>query len=183
MKLYTKKGDAGSTSLLGGTRVQKYDLRIESYGTVDELNSYLGLLRDQAAVEEYVPILKTIQSKLFTIGSWLAMEPGKNHFKLPEITAEDITQLEVSIDEMDAKLPALKNFVLPGGHPANSIAHIARTVCRRAERRVVELNDASAESPVSPLVLQYLNRLSDWLFQLSRAITYLTDADESPWLP
>ena len=180
MKIYTKKGDGGETGLLGGTRVPKYDTRIEAYGTVDELNAYLGMLGDQDAVHAFIPQIRNIQHQLFNIGSHLANDPEKSRFALPEIPEQAVTSLEESIDEMNTSLPELKNFVLPGGHPANSLAHIARCICRRAERRVVEL---SAQQPVSAIILTYLNRLSDWLFVLSRSISHHTQSPEIPWLP
>lgn len=178
MKIYTKKGDSGKTSLLGGTRVAKYDLRIEAYGTVDELNAYLGLIGDQEAAREYNVLIRTIQDRLFTLGSILATDPEKNKVKLPELHISDVEILEKSMDKMERSLPALKNFVLPGGHPANSLAHVARCVCRRAERRVVELSD---QSSLDPLILQYLNRLSDWLFVLSRSFSAETNSVEVIW--
>ncbi|MEM6805193.1 MAG: cob(I)yrinic acid a,c-diamide adenosyltransferase [Bacteroidota bacterium] len=180
MKIYTKKGDAGKTSLLGGTRVAKYDLRIEAYGTVDELNAYLGLISDEEAAREHIVLIRNIQDKLFTLGSILAADPEKNHFKLPSIEQGDIDLLERSIDVMSEKLPELKNFVLPGGHRANSLAHVARCVCRRAERRVVELSE---QAPIDALILTYLNRLSDWLFVLSRSVSAETGSTEILWNP
>lgn len=180
MKIYTKKGDKGETGLLGGTRVPKYDIRIEAYGTVDELNAYLGMLGDQKDAESFLPLIRSIQHQLFNIGSHLANDPEKSRFELPGIPEEAVTALEQSIDEMNATLPELKNFVLPGGHPANSLAHVARCICRRAERRVVEL---SSQQSVSSIILTYLNRLSDWLFVLSRSISHQTDSPEIPWLP
>ncbi len=180
MKVYTKKGDGGETSLLGGTRVPKYDLRIEAYGTIDELNAYLGLLQDQNAALEFRPLLEVIQNKLFTMGSILASDVEKSHFKLPEIRQDDVQLLEKSIDNMEESLEPLKNFVLPGGHPANSIAHMARCICRRAERRVVEVHHTQ---PVPDLVLQYLNRLSDWLFVFSRFMSHTSRTAERIWTP
>lgn len=180
MKIYTKKGDGGKTSLLGGTRVPKYHLRIEAYGTVDELNSWIGMLMDHAAVAPYQSLLLEIQDRLFTAGSLLASDPDKNTFKLPELEPNDIEVLEKSIDEMEAAMPPLKNFILPGGHPASSTAHICRTVCRRAERRIVELNEVQ---PVSETVVQYFNRLSDWLFVLARKLLQDTGSAEIAWKP
>lgn len=179
MKIYTKKGDTGETSLLGGARVKKYDLRIEAYGTVDELNSYMGLVRDFAGPEQK-DFLKTIQDNLFTMGSHLALEPGKTNIKLPQINSADIEALENAIDDMDAVLEPLKNFVLPGGHPAVSHAHVARCICRRAERRCVELAD---EAEIDPIAVKYLNRLSDYLFTLSRQYALDYGVDEIPWTP
>jgi cob(I)alamin adenosyltransferase len=178
MKLYTKKGDRGETSLLGGTRVPKFHHRIESYGTVDELNAYLGLLSEQEILKEQRDFIRNIQHQLFNIGSILANDPEKSHFKLPELQEAEITRLEDSIDEMESKLQPLTNFVLPGGHSANAHAHVARTICRRAERRVVELN---SYANVAPEIIQYLNRLSDWLFVLARFATHLAGAEEVKW--
>ncbi len=178
MKIYTKKGDEGTTSLLGGTRVAKNDLRIEAYGTVDELNAYLGLVADQEAVKDQFELIRQIQNNLFVIGSQLANDPSRSHFKVPSLQREDVEALEHSIDEMEKLLEPLTNFVLPGGHPANSLSHVARCVCRRAERRVVELND---RAPVEPIMLRYLNRLSDWLFVLGRHASRITNTDEVLW--
>ncbi|MDX2250429.1 MAG: cob(I)yrinic acid a,c-diamide adenosyltransferase [Bacteroidia bacterium] len=178
MKIYTKKGDNGETSLLGGTRVSKAHLRIEAYGTLDELNAWMGMLSDQAPALEFVSQIRAIQNNLFTIGSILANDPEKSVFKLPEIAEADVILLEKSMDKMEEMLPPLKNFVLPGGHSSNSMAHVARTVCRRAERRVVELH---AHSPVNPLIISYLNRLSDWLFVLSRFFSSSTQSPEITW--
>ena len=178
MKIYTRKGDQGTTSLLGGTRVSKNDLRIEAYGTIDELNSYLGLLSDQAAASEQLVLLRRIQDRLFVIGSQLANDPTKSHFQVPSLEPENVQMLEESIDEMEQGLSPLTNFVLPGGHQANSLAHVARCICRRAERRVVELND---RAPVDPLMLRYLNRLSDWLFVMSRHLSKATGSQEVLW--
>ena len=180
MKVYTKHGDEGQTSLLGGTRVPKHHLRIESYGTVDELNSWIGMLKDHAVAEAYAPFLKEIQDQLFTMGSNLASDPEANRMVLPQITDSDVLALEASIDAMEAGLPALKNFVLPGGHPAASSAHVARCVCRRAERLVVHLSEIS---PVDPITLRYLNRLSDWLFVFSRELIRIAGATEIVWSP
>lgn len=180
MKIYTKKGDGGQTSLLGGTRVPKYHQRIEAYGTVDELNSWVGMLLDQPSIEPYREILLEIQDRLFTAGSILASDPEKNSFKLPEIEAGDIEKLEKGMDHMDESMPPLKNFILPGGHPASSTAHICRTVCRRAERRIVELNE---HQPVDEKVIQYFNRLSDWFFVLARKLLHDTGTPETAWKP
>ncbi|MEZ4826721.1 MAG: cob(I)yrinic acid a,c-diamide adenosyltransferase [Bacteroidia bacterium] len=178
MKIYTKKGDGGETSLLGGTRVSKANLRIEAYGTVDELNAWMGMVGDQPHALEFTSQIRTIQNHLFSIGSILASDPQKSLFKLPQITEGDVQLLELSMDKMEENLPPLKNFVLPGGHPANSAAHVARTVCRRAERRVVELD---SHEPVDPQIITYLNRLSDWLFVLSRFFSHLAKAPEITW--
>lgn len=178
MKIYTKTGDQGQTSLLGGSRVNKYNIRIESYGTVDELNSYIGIIRSSEISQKQKEALIEIQNKLFTIGSQLATEPGKENANLPLIQDEDITFLEKGIDNMDSSLPPMKNFVLPGGHPVVAHCHVARCICRRAERLVTHLND---ESMVPAIILIYLNRLSDYLFILSRKISDDLSAEEIPW--
>lgn len=178
MKIYTRKGDQGKTSLLGGTRVPKYDLRIEAYGTVDELNATLGLLACQEAAATLAQLLQTIQHKLFNIGSILANENPEFATKLPQIAQADIDELEASMDQMDKDLPRLRNFILAGGHVSNAIAHQARCICRRAERRVVELQD---EHEVDELIPAYLNRLSDWLFVTARYLTHLTQSEEITW--
>ena len=180
MKIYTKKGDKGETSLIGGMRVPKHDLRIESYGTVDELNSYLGVLRDQNIDDKYKAEIIAIQQQLFTIGSHLAVGKEGSSMKLPELKPEHIDSLEKSIDTMDEELPPMRFFVLPGGHQSVSFCHVARCVCRRAERLVVHL---SSEEKVDDLILQYLNRLSDYLFTLSRKIALDLNAEEQPWIP
>lgn len=178
MKIYTKTGDQGTTSLFGGKRVSKSDLRIDSYGTVDELNSYIGLLRDQEVNEVRKHVLIEIQDRLFTIGSILATEPGNEKVKIPALAENDITYLEEEMDAMDAKLPPMKFFVLPGGHPSVSFGHVARTVCRRAERLVIALNN---QETIDPLVIKYLNRLSDYLFVLCRMMAQELKIEETPW--
>lgn len=180
MKIYTKTGDKGTTALFGGKRVSKADLRIDTYGTVDELNSYIGLVRDQEVSAKRKDILVEIQDRLFTIGSILATEPGNTKVKIPSLLESDITVLEKEIDEMEAQLAPMKSFVLPGGHPSVSFCHVARTVCRRAERLVISLD---AHEKVDPLIVQYLNRLSDYLFVLSRKMTAELGAEETPWKP
>lgn len=180
MKIYTKTGDQGITSLLGGMRVPKSDLRIDAYGTIDELNSYLGLLRDQEVNEDRSYFLKEIQDRLFTIGADLATVPGKDKIKKPDLHNDDVEQLEREMDIMDAELPMLTAFILPGGHQSVSFCHLARTVCRRAERITVEL--ASFE-PVSELVIKYLNRLSDYLFVLGRKMAQELQVEEVTWKP
>jgi cob(I)alamin adenosyltransferase len=180
MKVYTKTGDKGETSLIGGTRVKKSHVRIESYGTVDELNSYIGLVRDQEVNTNRKDLLKEIQDRLFTIGSSLASDPEKSKMKIPDLHEEDITLLENEIDKMNDELPPLRVFVLPGGHQSVSFCHLARCVCRRAERLVITLQE---ESFVSELVIQYLNRLSDYLFVLSRKMAHELNAEEVPWKP
>lgn len=180
MKIYTKTGDKGETSLFGGTRVSKSHNRINTYGTVDELNSYIGLLRDQEVNKDKFDLLINIQENLFVIGSTLATEPGNEKVKIPTLSETAISQLEESIDKMNDKLPPMRNFVLPGGHQAVSFCHIARCVCRRAERLVVKLSE---EAPVADIVVIYLNRLSDYLFVLSRLMTLELNAKEFPWQP
>lgn len=181
MKIYTKTGDNGQTALIGGRRVSKADLRIDAYGTVDELNSWIGLLRDQTVNDNRKELLKEIQDRLFTVGAELATDPEKALRKaMPAIVPNDVTLLETTMDTMDAELPELRAFVLPGGHEAVSYCHLARTVCRRAERLVIALNDIA---PVDPLVLQYLNRLSDYLFVLSRKMAQEIGAEEVVWKP
>lgn len=180
MKIYTRTGDKGQTSLLGGTRVPKHHLRIEAYGTLDELNSHIGLLRDQGLSEQMVNELLEVQDRLFTLGSHLASDPEKSKVRIPDIGADDIAYLENAIDSMNESLPEMRHFVLPGGHSAVSICHIARCVCRRAERLVVHLAEIS---PVEEIVVQYMNRLSDYLFVLSRKISAEFNAIETPWKP
>ncbi len=180
MKIYTKKGDSGATSLIGGTRVAKHDLRIASYGTIDELNSYLGVVRDAAGMDEVTEQLIEIQDRLFTIGSSLASDPERSKMAIPDLRESDVQLLEQWMDEMDAKLPELKAFILPGGHLAVSHSHVARTICRRAERLVTELQ---GQSFVDPLVLTYLNRLSDYLFVTARLLGQELGAVETPWEP
>ena len=180
MKIYTKTGDQGTTSLFGGKRVSKADLRIDTYGTVDELNSYIGLLRDQEVNRKRKDFLVEVQDRLFTIGSILATEPGNTKVKIPHLLPADIEVLEKEIDAMDAALPPMRFFVLPGGHSSVSFCHIARTVCRRTERLVIALN---ASEEIDALVIQYLNRLSDYLFMLSRMMTQELQVEETPWKP
>jgi cob(I)alamin adenosyltransferase len=180
MKIYTKTGDKGTTALFGGKRVSKADLRIDTYGTVDELNSYIGLVRDQPTNASRKNILIEIQDRLFTIGSILATEPGNTKVRVPSLSEGDVTVLEKEIDAMEEKLPPMKSFILPGGREAVSFCHIARTVCRRTERLVIALD---AHEPVDPLIIQYLNRLSDYLFVLSRKMSAELLAEETPWKP
>lgn len=180
MKIYTRKGDEGSTSLIGGTRVPKHHLRIEAYGTVDELNSWIGLLRDQPIATGHISLLLQIQDRLFTIGSQLANDSSTSSMKLPELHEEDVTRLEQAMDDMESMLPEMRNFLLPGGHPFVSYCHIARCVCRRAERLTVHLQEVVK---LDPIILKYLNRLSDYLFVLSRKIAQETGASETPWIP
>ena len=178
MKIYTKTGDKGLTSLIGGTRVPKSSLRIECYGTVDELNAHIGLVRDQDVNAARRPLLKEIQDRLFTIGSALAADPEKSKMKLPDLHEADVTLLEDEMDRLNLDLPELRAFILPGGHPAVSHAHVARCVCRRAERLVIHLGE---ESFVAELVAIYLNRLSDFLFVLSRAMAHELGVEEVTW--
>lgn len=179
MKIYTKTGDDGTTSLYGGKRISKDDIRIESYGTVDELNSFIGLLSAQISMQESVARLIEIQKTLFNIGSQLANDPDKP-LHVPTVTEEDIKVLETDIDTMNLELEPLKTFILPGGSMAIGTAHVCRTICRRAERRVIHL---SKEGPIPDHIVQYLNRLSDYFFVLSRYIAYKTDTEELKWLP
>lgn len=178
-RIYTKTGDSGKTSLIGGERVSKHHIRVECYGTVDELNSHIGLLRTQMSEEEGLAVISGIQDRLFTLGSYLAAAPG-NKMVLPELNAEDVEVLESDIDRMTEALPELKNFILPGGSTAGAQAHVARCVCRRAERLVVYL--AENES-IDNLVIQYLNRLSDHLFTLARFLDMKNGAREIVWKP
>ena len=180
MKIYTKKGDEGKTGLIGGTRVTKNAIRIDAYGTIDELNSYIGVVRDYQIDEIYKKQLIEIQDRLFTIGSSLASDPEKSNMKIPDLNESDIAFLEQCMDEMDSQLPEMRYFVLPGGNHAVSFCHVARCVCRRAERLIVELKQNEF---VAPLVLLYMNRLSDYLFVLSRKIAMDLNADEQPWHP
>lgn len=180
MKIYTKTGDAGTTALFGGKRVSKADLRIESYGTVDELNSWIGVLRDQEINKGRQPILVAIQDRLFTIGSILATDPDNKKVKIPALTPDDILLLEKEIDAIDASIPPLKSFVLPGGHISVSFGHVARTVCRRSERLIIALDSTGK---IEPLVIIYMNRLSDYLFMLCRQMSFELQANETPWSP
>jgi cob(I)alamin adenosyltransferase len=180
MKIYTKTGDSGKTSLLGGTKVFKNNPRIEAYGTVDELNSYIGLLSDFSNDDNAKSILKEIQDRLFTIGAELACDPDKNSkMPLPDLHESDIEFLEKEIDKMQEELPVMKNFILPGGHPAVSFAHVARCVCRRAERCTVNLQENGGA--VDQLIIKYLNRLSDYLFVLARYLGMKNNAPEIIW--
>ena len=180
MKIYTKTGDKGTTGLFGGSRVPKSDDRINAYGTIDELNSYMGLLRDQEINNERYDLIITIQENLFVIGSLLATEPGNEKVKVPKLQESAIESLEKAIDAMNEDLPPMRHFILPGGHQSVSFCHIARCVCRRAERLVVKLAEAN---PVEEKILKYLNRLSDYLFVLSRLMSQELDAKEHPWTP
>lgn len=180
MKIYTKKGDSGNTGLIGGTRVPKSSLRIEAYGTIDELNSWIGVMRDQAIDGQYVTQLIEIQDRLFTIGSSLASDPEKSNMKIPDLLESDIEQLEKWMDELDSQLPEMRFFVLPGGNQSVSFCHVARCVCRRAERIIVDLH---AHEFVAEIVMKYVNRLSDYIFVLSRKISQDLKVEEQPWKP
>jgi cob(I)alamin adenosyltransferase len=179
-KIYTKTGDKGRTSLIGGTKVPKSHLRIEAYGTVDELNSHIGLCRDLSNDEHTRSILLGIQDRLFTIGSSLACDPVREPgMKLPDLKDADVKLLEQEIDRMTEELPPMRSFILPGGHPSVSQVHIARCICRRAERCCVRLELESLE--VEPILLKYLNRLSDYLFVLARYVCLQLKVEEIPW--
>ena len=187
MKVYTKTGDTGTTALFGGTRVPKHHIRIESYGTVDELNSHIGLIRDQEINSHYKDVLIEVQDRLFTVGAILATPPEKETLKNGVkrlqnlgILETDIDYLEKEIDAMEDSLPQMTHFVLPGGHTTVSYCHIARCVCRRAERLAVHLNDIE---PTDERVIKYLNRLSDYLFVLARKLSHDLNAEEVQWIP
>lgn len=187
MKIYTKTGDKGTTALFGGSRVPKHHIRIDSYGTVDELNSHIGLIRDQDIDQHYKDVLIIIQDRLFTVGSILATDPkkailksGKERLNIPKISSDDIQRLEDEMDTMNDAMPEITHFVLPGGHQTVSFCHIARCVCRRAERLATALNDME---PFLPETLMYLNRLSDYLFVLARKLSQDLNADEIQWIP
>ena len=181
MKIYTKTGDTGKTSLIGGTRVLKSNPRIEAYGTVDELNSFVGVVYDHIDDDDTKSVLKEIQDRLFTIGSELACDPNKNiKMPIPDLHESDIALLEKEMDRMEAQLPVMKNFILPGGLPAVSFSHVARSVCRRAERRCIQLYDQE-EGKVDAIIIKYLNRLSDYFFMLARYIGMQNNAPEIIW--
>lgn len=179
-KIYTKGGDKGTTSLLGGTRVPKYDDRINAYGTLDELNSFIGLIRDFAINPHYKEILIGIQNFVFTAEAYLASDNPDNIKKLPPLHEEDVIRLENEIDAMNEELPELRSFILPGGHPVVSYCHITRTICRRAERLVIKLAD---EYIVEEVIIRFLNRLSDYLFVLARKLAKDLGTTEIPWKP
>jgi cob(I)alamin adenosyltransferase len=187
MKVYTKTGDNGTTGLFGGTRVPKYHIRIDSYGTIDELNSWLGLIRDQDISKTYQNQLIQIQEHLFVVGAILATDPeketlknGEQRLKITKVGVEEIRFLENAIDEMDNQLPQMTHFILPGGHTTVSYCHIARTVCRRAERMATSLFESEA---FDVSVLSFINRLSDYLFVLARKLSYDLQANEIKWIP
>ncbi len=178
-KIYTKTGDKGDTGLFGGKRIPKDDLRIEAYGTIDELNAIVGMLADEVTFTTLKELLRLLQHDLFIIGSHLATEPGKS-LKLPALPVHRVSAMEEQMDQWDAELPALKNFILPGGHPVISKAHLARCVCRRAERRVISLG---RREDVSPDIVIYLNRLSDLFFMLGRKLAHDLQVEEIIWDP
>lgn len=178
-KIYTKTGDDGTTGLFGGARLPKHHIRIEAYGTVDELNAVIGWLMTLVADTSTHELLQTIQSRLFTVGSNLASDPAKEMLT-PDLVDEDIHMLEQAIDYMQTQLPELKHFILPGGSASVSAAHLARTVCRRAERKCVAL---AFESTTEPIIILYLNRLSDYLFVLARYLGYQEGIEEIKWMP
>ncbi|MCX2720050.1 cob(I)yrinic acid a,c-diamide adenosyltransferase [Lentiprolixibacter aurantiacus] len=187
MKIYTKTGDTGTTSLFGGTRVPKHHIRIESYGTTDELNSWIGLIRDHVDDQVIKTLLMEIQDRLFVLGAQLATEPekaklksGKDRLNINTLQEQDALKLEQAMDKMNAQLPAMTHFILPGGHPTVSYCHIARTICRRAERMITYLNENEA---VDPMILVYINRLSDYLFVLARKLSASLKAEEIKWIP
>ncbi len=180
MKIYTKTGDKGFTSLIGGSRVPKHNIRIESYGTVDELNAWIGLIGDQTIASDHKENLKQIQETLFIIGAQLAADPERSKMTLPELTMVDVELLEQSIDSMNDQLPQLTHFILPGGSTIISYSHLARCVCRRAERVVTHLAE---ESIIDELIIIYLNRLSDYLFVLGRKLAGELNVAENQWIP
>lgn len=179
--VYTKTGDTGQTGLIGGTRVPKNHERLEAYGTLDELNSFIGLIRSYQLEKEVEQVIITIQSKLFTIGAYLATDDSVSDLR-DRINCDEsqIELMEAEMDRMESLLPPLKNFVLPGGHPAVSYCHVARTICRRAERRVISMAETNE---INPWVIRYINRLSDYLFVLSRHLSKYFDVHEIPWQP
>jgi cob(I)alamin adenosyltransferase len=182
LKIYTKTGDKGLTTLIGGTKVPKSHLRIDAYGTIDELNSFIGLVTDQQKNPHCISILNEIQDRLFTIGSSLACDPGKEpKLKIPDLKETDIVFLEKEIDSMNDSLPTMKSFILPVGHMAVSTTHVARCVCRRAERICVNMQQQKME--IAPLIIKYLNRLSDYLFVLARYTAHELGVKEIPWKP
>jgi len=181
LKIYTKTGDRGETSLIGGTRVPKYHERIEAYGTLDELNSFIGLIRDQDIDEDTRKLLIEIQDRIFTAESLLAADPSVQTKALPRLIEEDIRLLETEIDKMNGELPELTSFILPGGNPVVSFSHVARCVCRRAERLTIRLVENNHETLQGDMVIKYLNRLSDFLFVLARKFAFDFNAVETPW--
>ncbi len=181
MKIYTKTGDKGTTMLFGGGRVPKHHIRIEAYGTVDELNSYLGLIADHLNLEHAKTVNKEIQDRLFTVGSVLARDPEKS-VEVPDLKESDVELLEKEMDKMNEELPALTNFILPGGNITSSHCQVARCICRRAERRSTHLSEIQ-EGTVPEIVIRYLNRLSDYLFVLARFVSFKAGNEEIIWNP
>jgi len=180
-KIYTKTGDKGETSLIGGTRVPKYHERIEAYGTLDELNSFIGYLRDQLTGVHLREVLLRIQENLFTAESELATDPEKELKRsLPHLSEEDVFELEHEIDAMNLHLPVLSSFILPGGHPQVSLCHVCRTVCRRGERIIIKL---ASDMAVDEILIKYINRLSDYLFVLARELAFINNIPDLPWKP
>jgi cob(I)alamin adenosyltransferase len=180
-KIYTKTGDKGETSLIGGTRVPKYNERIEAYGTLDELNSFIGYLRDQLADDHQREVLLRIQENLFTAESELATDPQKEIIRqLPHLSDNDVLELESEMDIMNLHLPDLSSFILPGGHPLVSLCHMCRTVCRRGERIIIKL---ASETSVDEILVKYINRLSDYLFVLARELAFKNNIPDLPWKP
>ncbi len=180
MKIYTKTGDTGLTSLVGGARVSKSHAQLQACGSVDELNSWIGLLAEYTIISKHQPTLRIIQNMLFTIGANVMKEYGKHIEKVPILLESDIELLENEIDSMDVLLEPMRTFILPGGHKEVAFAHIARTVCRRAERDLVILSENGFEIP---LVIKYMNRLSDYLFVLCRILAKNLQIEEIPWYP
>ena len=179
MKIYTKTGDIGETGLFGGRRVSKADLRIDAYGTLDELNAFTGLFQSQCTDQDVQVIIRQIQDRLFTMGSSLAADPLQQHGLMPDVQEDDVEILEREIDRMESYLSPLQHFILPGGHPDAALCHVLRTICRRAERRCVELNHTE---PVDGMILKYLNRLSDFFFVLSRYLSHARGVEDVKWL-
>ncbi len=177
-KIYTKTGDKGQTSLIGGTRVPKHHIRIEAYGTVDELNSFVGLIRDHDINPHYKDVLLQIQENLFIAESLLAKDQNKTVMQLPCLQESDVTLLEKEIDTMNEALPDLHNFILPGGHITASHAHVARTVCRRAERIIISLSE---QAEIPEIIVRYINRLSDYFFVLARKLALDKGAEDVLW--
>ena len=178
MKIYSKKGDKGKTSLIGGKVVDKHNLSVDAYGTIDELNSFLGLLKDYINDDKITFVLNNIQLKLFSIGSLLASVENQNMSEKVNIGEKDVKGIESNIDNMNDQLPELKNFIIPGGHKVSSYCHVCRSICRRAERRTSELNN---HHKINPYILSYINRLSDFFFVLSRHIKHSYNIEETHW--
>lgn len=180
MKIYTKNGDNGTTSLVGGKIISKSHIIIEACGTVDELNSWVGLLADYTINAHHIPVLREISNMLFNIGANIMAESDKKIAKIPVVVEEDVVFLELEIDKMNEKLEPMRYFILPGGHKEVSFAHVARTVCRRAERTLVLMAE---KEPVDPILIKYMNRLSDYLFTLCREMSVNLGIEEIPWKP